>query len=189
MISAEIPNLLFSILTVVGQIIVAIALVVLVLSWKRKKIHRLLEFDGRHAVLFAFIVALISMIGSLSYSELVGYEPCKLCWFQRILMYPQVAILGIALLKRDKNAQDYCMTLSVLGMLIAAYHYMLQIGVAPATSCSAVGASISCSQVFVMQFGYITIPMMSLTAFSMIFLFMAGLKLHKKLVNLNALEK
>ena len=181
MIPAEIPNLLFSILTVIGQIIVAIALVVLFLSWKRKKIHKLLEFDGRHAILFAFIVALISMTGSLVYSELVGYEPCKLCWFQRILMYPQVAILGIALLKRDKNAQDYCIALSVLGMMTAAYHYMLQIGAAPAISCSAVGSSASCSQVFVMQLGYITIPMMSLTAFSMIFLFIVGLKLHRKL--------
>ena len=182
MITAAQANLLFGSLTVIGQIIIALALVVLLVSWKRKKSHRLLVFLHKHAILFAFVVASIAMIGSLTYSEVVGFEPCELGWFQRILMYPQVALLGLALLKRDTKIRDYIMVLSILGVLIAAYHYLLQVGLAPSVVCSAVGYSASCSQTFVLQFGYITIPMMSLTAFSMILLFMLGMKLHDRLM-------
>lgn len=181
MISADIPNLIFSTLAVIGQIIIAITLVVLFVSWRKKRSHKLLDFLNRHAILFAFIVALVSMTGSLTYSELVGYTPCELCWFQRILMYPQVAILGIALLKKDKSVQDYSIVLSILGVSIAAYHYLLQRGVVAVSSCSAVGAAVSCAQVPFLQFGYITIPMMSFTAFSMILSFMIGLRLHSRL--------
>lgn len=180
MISAEPVNLLFSTLTVIGQIIAVLTVIVIVVSWKRKKSHKILVFLEKNAVLFAFIVASVAMIGSLTYSEAVGYTPCELCWFQRILMYPQVAILGLALLKRDRNVYDYSIVLSALGILIATYHYLLQIGAAPALTCSAVGAAVSCSQAPFFGFGYITIPMMSLTAFSMILLFMLALKLSKK---------
>lgn len=185
MVSAEIPNLIFSILTIIGQIIIVITLVVLLVSWKRKKSHKLLDFLNKHAFLFAFIVALISLIGSLTYSEVVGFEPCKLCWFQRILIYPQVAILGMALLKRHKEAKNYVvklvMVLLALNAIIAAYHYLLQRGIFTAASCSIVGYSVSCSQIFVLQFGYITIPMMSLTASLMILVFMLGIRLHDRL--------
>ncbi|MBS3055777.1 MAG: disulfide bond formation protein B [Candidatus Aenigmarchaeota archaeon] len=181
MITASQANLLFSILTVIGQAIIIATLFVIVVSWKRKKSHKMLVFLDKHGILFAFVVALVAMTGSLTYSEIIGYEPCKLCWFQRILMYPQVALFGLALLKKDRSIRDYSILLSSLGVLIATYHYALQMGVAPVTSCSAVGSSVSCSQIFTMQFGYITIPMMSLTAFSMILLFMLGLRLHDNL--------
>lgn len=180
MISAEIPNLLFSILTVIGQIIIALTLIVFVASWSKKKSHKLLEFLNSHVILFAFIVALVAMSGSLTYSELVGYQPCEFCWFQRILMYPQVLILGLALLRKDRNVWIYSAGLSVIGVLIAAYHYILQLGYVPAI-CSATGAAVSCAQTPFFEFGYITIPMMSITAFSMILLFMLGMKLHERL--------
>lgn len=87
-------------------------------------------------------------------------------------MYPQVIILGVSLWKRDNNVRNYIMPLSVIGALIAGYHYLLQIGVAPSVSCDAVGYSVQCSKVFSMSFGYITIPMMALTAFVLISLLM-----------------
>ena len=62
--------------------------------------------------------------------------------------------------------------LSIIGAVIAAYHYLLQLNIAPSLPCSAVGYSVSCSQVFVMNFGYITIPLMSLTVFSLIAMLM-----------------
>lgn len=180
MISADIPNFVFSVLTVVGQVIIIIGLVVLLISWKRKKSHRLLDFSNKHAILFAFIVALIAMTGSLTYSELVGYEPCKLCWFQRILMYPQVLILGLALLKKDRKISDYIIPICIFGIATASYHYLLQRGVGSPLICGTNSAQ-GCSQALFMEFGYITIPMMSLTAFSMILLFMMGMRLHDKL--------
>jgi len=164
-------NYFLATLTVIGQLII----LVLVASLVLRKNRGLLAWVGKHAVLFSLIVASIATLGSLFYSEIAGYEPCKLCWFQRIMMYPQTLLLGAALLKRDKRTADYHIALSVIGALIAGYHYLLQIGAAPAISCSAVGYSVSCSETFVMRFGYITNPMMAFTAFLLIISFM-GIK-------------
>jgi disulfide bond formation protein DsbB len=167
-------NQILAILTVLGQIAI-VGLLFYILT-ERKTI---LAWFGKNAILFSFIVALIATLGSLFYSEIAGYEPCKLCWFQRILMYPQAIILGTALLKRDKSVFNYSIILSAIGAAIAGYHYLLQIGVAPELPCSAVGFSAACSQRFVMKFGYITIPMMALTAFLLIAIMAVAGKIYK----------
>ena len=164
-------NQIFSLLTIAGQIIIA----VLIVSFAAKR-SEVLNLFAKHALAFALAVALTATLGSLFYSEIAGYEPCKLCWFQRILMYPQAILLGIAWLKKDQGIVLYSLALSSLGALIAGYNYLLQIGLAPSIGCSAVGYSINCSQRFVMQFGYITIPMMALTAFLLIISFMIVFK-------------
>jgi len=164
-------NQILPIVTILGQIII----IVIVVSFATKQ-KIIIRFLGKRALAFAFVVALSATLGSLFYSEILGYEPCKLCWFQRILMYPQVIILGIALIKKDSGVAIYSTVLSVLGFLFSVYHYLLQIGFVPSINCSAVGYSVSCSQRFVMQFGYITIPMMALTVFALIIGFMALLK-------------
>lgn len=164
----SIANLILSSLTVIGQI--AIVVVVIAFAIRNEK---LLQFFGRNTVLFSFIVALIATLGSLFYSEIAGYEPCKLCWFQRIFMYPQVILLGIALWKKNGVLAIYnSIVLSAVGAVIAGYHYLLQVGIAPELPCAAVGYSVACSQRFVMNFGYITIPVMAFTAFALIVLFM-----------------
>lgn len=164
-------NQILALLTIIGQIILA----VLIVSLAVKK-SEILNFFAKHALAFSLAVALTATLGSLFYSEIAGYEPCKLCWFQRILMYPQVILLGLAWLKKDQGMVLYSLALSSLGALIAGYHYFLQIGLAPSLGCPAVGYSINCAQRFVMQFGYITIPMMALTAFLLIISFMIILK-------------
>jgi len=162
----SIVNQLLSLLTLVGQLIMATLIVLFLI-----KRNWLLDFLAKHALAFSFTVALFAALGSLFYSEIAGYEPCKLCWFQRILMYPQVILFGVALFKKDNNIFPYGAVLSFLGVLLAGYHYLLQIGVAPSVSCLAVGQSVNCSQRFVMQLGYITFPMMALTAFLLILSF------------------
>lgn len=159
-------------LTIVGQVL---AIGILVGLLVRKK--EVIDFFSKYALLFSFVVALVATLGSLFYSEIAGYEPCKLCWFQRILMYPQVLLLGMAWWRKERLMLGYASTLSMIGGLVAGYHYLLQRGIAPALPCSAVGASVACSKVFVMQYGYITIPLMAFTAFVLIFLFTwAGIK-------------
>jgi disulfide bond formation protein DsbB len=160
-------NYILSILTVIGQFSIVAAVFDLVMH-KGGRILGVL--DHRKLLWMSFIVALTATLGSLYYSEIVGYEPCKLCWFQRILMYPQVVIFGMAIWKKDKHISSYALALSGIGALIAGYHYLLQRGIAPATSCSAVGASVDCSQTFVMEFGYITIPVMAFTGFVLLVL-------------------
>lgn len=159
-------NLVFSILTVIGQL-----MIVSVLFGFLTKNKNLLKFFGKNVLLLSFGVALISTLGSLFYSEIARFEPCKLCWYQRILMYPQTLLFGLALWKKRHDVVDYAIALSGVGALISTYHYLLQLGVVKAGDCAAIGYSVSCAKRFVLEFGYITIPMMALTGFLMIVAF------------------
>ena len=167
---------ILSVLTVAGQ---AIVVLLLALYFFDSKNH-IFAFFSKNAVKFSFIVALIAMLGSLFFSEIAGYEPCKLCWFQRIFMYPQVFLLALALWKKEIIvASRNSIMLSIIGAVIAGYHYLLQIGVAPELPCSATGYSVACSQRFIMSFGYITIPMMAFTAFLLILVFLLSNRIAK----------
>lgn len=176
----QFANNLFGILAIISQITVVVILISL--FFKKSFGQKVLSFFGKNATIFSFLVALVATLGSLFYSEIAHYEPCKLCWFQRILMYPQVLLLGLAFLKRDKHIGSYIMLMSGAGAVIAFYHYLLQRGIAQELlPCSAVGYSVSCAQKFVMQYGYITIPFMALSGFLVIFfLFLAQRAAQKK---------
>mgnify|MGYP000700429958 FL=1 len=153
--------------TLIGQVLV-IAIVISLLFFKHNK---LISCVKKYGVLFASVVVLTSIVGSLCYSDILGYEPCKLCWYQRILMYPQIVILGLGMYIRDRNATLYALVLSILGMMASWYHYLMQLGFVPA-GCDVVGYSVSCAKVFTMHLGYITIPLMAFTAFVMITVFL-----------------
>lgn len=157
-----------SILTIVAQIEIVI-LLILMYQNRKKKTRFFKKIEGI-ADVYALILAVVSTLGSLYYSEIAGFTPCKLCWFQRILMYPLVVILFVGIRNKDKNVSRYVLPISLMGTLLAGYHYFAQIGFLPQTGCLAIGYSESCSKLFFMNFGYITIPMMSLTAFLFIYL-------------------
>lgn len=172
---ATIVNTVFGVLTILAQA----SVLALFLAWATGKSNWLLAFFRTRAVRIAFLVALLAMLGSVTYSEVLGYEPCKLCWIQRILMYPQTLILGLALWGRHRGnhaLMDSSLILSGLGLVVSGYHYLLQLGIAPALPCSAVGYSAACSQRFVLQFGYITIPLMAFSAFLLIAVSLAYLR-------------
>jgi len=132
---------------------------------------------GKNAILLAFLTALASILGSLFYSEFVGYTPCVLCWWQRVLIYPQVLIFGLALWKGKKDAFFYAIPLAVISTVIALYHQYVYMGGESLLPCTALGGA--CSKIYVMAFGYITIPMMSLTATLFILLFAFSHKIHE----------
>ncbi len=168
MVLTEIVNFVLGSLTVIGQALIVVIVFCLVTG----KGKPFLNYLKSRSAVTAFVVTLFATLGSLTYSDIIGYEPCKLCWFQRIFMYPQVILFGLLLWKRDKLVNIFALILSSLGAVIALYHYLLQRGIAPSVlGCDAVGYSVSCVKDFVMQFGYITIPMMALTAFVLIGLF------------------
>lgn len=115
----------------------------------------------------AFIQSIVATLSSLYYSEIKHFTPCVLCWYQRILMYPLVIIIAVGLLNKDKDLPFYVLPLSLLGWLIALYHVLLQKGILPeAVAPCAIGAS--CLTKYTGYFGFITIPVMSLTAFTVI---------------------
>lgn len=154
-------------LVLVSHILVIIWMLVEITGIGRREARSILAKKG---LLFGFIIAVVAMLGSLFYSEIAGYVPCKLCWYQRILMYPLTLLFGIALWRKDANMRLYGLVLSGLGGIIALYHFLLQHGITPSIGCNAVGYSVDCSKLFILDYGYLTIPLMALTAFLMIFI-------------------
>lgn len=160
-----------AVLTIVG--IVGILFFVLSFPFRKTKaVQKIKNYFARHTTGFSLTIALIATLGSLFFSEIAGYEPCKLCWFQRIFMYPMAIILGIALF-RKLNARPYVLPLAILGIPIAAYHYGLQV-YAKATpgfsdACSATGVSCVTAN---FTYGFITIPLMAFVAFTLITILM-----------------
>lgn len=133
---------------------------------------KLSEFLEDYGGWLAFIVAAVAMLGSLYYSEVAGFLPCRLCWYQRILMYPLVSITLVGALRRDDYLPGYVLPLSILGMGVSTYHYLMEKGVVPAsTTCS---ADVPCNVTYVNYFGFVTIAFMALVAFTLITLIMLG---------------
>lgn len=124
-----------------------------------KKIENLL--------LFMWVVALSATMGSLYFSEIRGYEPCELCWIQRIFMYPLVIIIGIAYLQRNAQIAMTTAVLSIIGGAISLYHYGIQKVDFLSDSAPACGR-VSCTGEYINLFGFMTIPFLALTAFALI---------------------
>jgi disulfide bond formation protein DsbB len=125
---------------------------------------------NKESILFtAWATSVIAMFGSLYFSEIRQYEPCVLCWYQRILMYPFVVILGIAYIKKDYKISFYSMILSAIGGGISFYHYLLQKVSFFADNAPTCGR-VPCTGQYINWFGFITIPFLALTAFIIIFI-------------------
>jgi disulfide bond formation protein DsbB len=126
--------------------------------------------DSRESFLFiAWAASVIAMFGSLFFSEIRHYEPCELCWYQRILMYPMVILLGMAVVKKDFKISVYAMVLSAIGGVISLYHFLLQ-KVSFISDAAPACGRIPCSGQYINWFGFITIPFLALTAFMIIFI-------------------
>lgn len=125
--------------------------------------------DQKENILFfAWAVSVIATLGSLYFSEIKQYEPCELCWYQRILMYPQTILLGLALVKKDYKAAMYTAVLSGIGMLLSFYHYLIQ-KVPFFTANSPACGRVPCTGQYINWAGFITIPFLAFIAFALIF--------------------
>lgn len=125
------------------------------------------ETIKRTALIIAFGQALVAMWGSLIFSEILHFTPCILCWYQRIAMYPLVPILLMGILKKDKNVYMYALPLSIIGWIIALYHNLLYYQLIP-HSAEFCKFGVSCTEKYIEWFGFITIPLLSFVAFSVI---------------------
>lgn len=151
--------------TLFGQILIAVLLVLLFGKNNKSSLHKHYLFFKQNALTFIFIVSSSATLGSLFLSEIVSFVPCMLCWWQRIFMYPISIISLIALIRNDKNSVFYILPLSIIGAVIAAYHYIVQF-FPNLLECSEEVAR--CSTIQFAELGYITIPVMSLTTFMLI---------------------
>ncbi|OGK17736.1 hypothetical protein A2799_01830 [Candidatus Roizmanbacteria bacterium RIFCSPHIGHO2_01_FULL_39_24] len=129
------------------------------------------KFIKDNGVFIAWVVSIFSLTGSLFFSEILKLPPCILCWYQRILMYPLVLIIGVGIVRKDKGLPLYVLPFSILGSAVALFHYLLQRGIIP-DSVAPCTQGISCTSKLIEYYGFITIPFMSLVSFVIISLCM-----------------
>jgi disulfide bond formation protein DsbB len=115
----------------------------------------------------AWAQALAATLGSLFFSEVEHFTPCILCWYQRVCMYPLVVLLTVGIIKKDKLIPYYVLPLSLVGMVIGVYHNLLYYNILPEAAAPCRNG-VSCTTQFVNYFGFITIPLLSLVAFTVI---------------------
>ena len=123
------------------------------------------------ALTLAFLVAAVCMGGSLYFSEVADFPPCKLCWYQRYAMYPLVPILGVAAWRNITKLRLFAMVLAAVGPLISTYHILVERGIVKESgSCDPTNP---CSLNWVPYNGYLTIPTMALSGFLLILTLLA----------------
>ena len=122
----SVVNLIAATGTLVMQIVM-IAIIVWFFVVKNKTTDLYLKFISRNAYLVSFLITMCGLILSLVYSDIIGYVPCTLCWYQRVLLYPEVLLLGLALWKEDRTITDYIIALSGLGLIISIYQKYLEL--------------------------------------------------------------
>lgn len=167
-----------SALAVVAQAMIALLALLFVASLVFDAPRRALT-DLRDAIYgselwVAWVFALASMLGSLFFSQIANFVPCELCWYQRICMYPLVVILFVAARRKDVRAGvQYAFVLPIIGVLIAAYHIYVELNPSAEPSACKVGGT-SCATEWINKFGYITIPVLSITSFVAILILLAA---------------
>ena len=152
----------------IGVIVLQIKALYIILHLIAPKKVPIPEFAKRHCLLGITLLGFLGLVGSLVYSEVVGFPPCDLCWYQRIAIYSVTIIGFVALVKKyKKEVVDFIQILSGLGLIIAIFH-VIQEQTGVSLICSASG--VSCSKQLVYALGYISIPMMSLSILLVTFL-------------------
>jgi disulfide bond formation protein DsbB len=137
---------------------------------------------GPKAIWLAWLVALVATVGSLIYSEVVHFTPCRLCWFQRIAMYPMAIVLLVGAIRREYQVKVYALPLALIGLGISIYHYLIQ-RFPDLESTSSCDPNNPCSAIFVDIFGFISIPFMAGAGFIVITVLLGFY------VNKNSIEK
>jgi disulfide bond formation protein DsbB len=157
-----------SVLGVVGQVLVALGLLVglLALVGVRAPLDAVRSLLWGYELWGAFVVASIATGGSLFYSQIAGYTPCEFCWFQRVLMYPLSILTLLIAARGDTRAARYLLPLPIVGAGTSIYHILIErhVIVEPG-ACSLTGGGCTINWITRHSFGYLTIPELALTAF------------------------
>jgi disulfide bond formation protein DsbB len=166
---------LLAVLGVVGQVVVAVLVVA--------GVFRVAGIPGpllgiRSAVWgyelwLAFVVTAVATGGSLFFSEVANFVPCELCWFQRIFMYPLAIVTLLAAIANDHRVARYLLPLPLIGAGISVYHILVEERVVGQTTACLISAPGGCAVKWIDEFGYVTIPVLALTAFVLAFAFLA----------------
>lgn len=156
-------TLFFAILAL-GGIALVVAAPVTCLALPNSSLARDIRSYG---LVGGFIAATVAMFGSLYLSEVVGYEPCRFCWYQRYFMYPAAIVLGIAVFAKRPKLGWLGVGLAAVGFCVSIYHRIEQArGSSIGSSCA---VDNPCWARYVNELGWITIPTMAAVAFALVF--------------------
>jgi len=146
--------------------------VVLVARWRVPESSVAAFFDDLAPVALgiAAVVAIVTTLGSLYYSKIAHFTPCELCWYQRICMYPLSIVLTIAAVRRDRGIWRYVIPPAAIGAGFAIYHTQLQ--AFPSQHSSFCTTLEPCTVRYVWEFGFVSLPFMALSAFTIIIVLM-----------------
>jgi disulfide bond formation protein DsbB len=161
-------------LGVAGQVLAALLLLVAIawlFGWRDPGDWLRRTLEG-YELWCVFLVASIATGGSLYFSEVVGFIPCELCWYQRICMYPLSIITLLAALANDRRVARYLLPLPVVGAGVSVYHLLVENGVVEQAKACLLSAPGGCATKWIEEFGYVTIPVLALTGFALCFAFL-----------------
>ncbi len=127
------------------QVVVAALVLALVLRKKHDVFNDVIKQVGVLAIPAAFVVTLTAAFITLYYSEILGFEPCALCWWQRVFLYPQVILFGLVMFRYQIGIRVASIALSIGGLAFALYHHALQLVPSGTLPCPANGPS--CAQI------------------------------------------
>lgn len=156
-----------AIFTLISQLVLIFVLFTILIKEEDQRILGVRRQIIENAQKLGLIVSSTGMLGSLFMQFVVGWEPCELCWFQRIFMYPIPIILLHSIIDKRKDGLKIAFPLAIIGGIIAAYHYGVQF-FNLASVCQITSGTSECALKMYAPFGYITIPMMALSAFTII---------------------
>ena len=149
---------MFNTIAALGTIALQIGIIILIIGWIARA--SFVQSIARHAGLLIAGIFSAATLLSFVYQYGFGYEPCLLCWYQRIAIIPIAILAWTADLRKSTLLQTQLLTLSVLGFIIAVIHVIIDVFPTGADIC---GAGPSCLIRYVYEFGYVTIPVMSAT--------------------------
>ena len=168
--STETANSFFTALTVLADVVVVVALLLVIGRFVppvRRLGDALVDTVGPSARRIAALVAVVATLGSLYYSEVAHYTPCRLCWYQRICMYPLAVVLVVGLVRRDRGGRAYAWPFVIVGIPLSTYHWLVErVHFFEATSsCS---SEAPCSVPWFQTLGFVTLAFMALSAFAVV---------------------
>ena len=162
-VDVDAVELFFSLLALVALAGAVVLVVARLLGDRSPAAAQLVVAVDDAALWIAFLVAATATAGSLYFSEVAHFTPCRLCWFQRIAMYPLSVILLVAAVRRDRSVRWYVGPLAAIGALVSTYHYLIEWK--PSLEGGACGVGPSCADIWFRELGFVTLAFMALCGF------------------------
>ena len=156
---------ILSLFTIAGAAFVSLLFVAVAYLAYTKKLTKYASYLGSYIFPVGLLASFFGMFLTLFYSQVLGFPPCDLCWYQRIFLFPQVFIFAYAWYRKDRSILPYILLLSLVGLLIAIYHHMLQIGFDIMKPCSTAPFAVDCAKPSFIEFGFVTFPFMAVVLF------------------------